>query len=71
MNTRQERQESHWRRSVHKELMELCSVMNPTEKLTFGGMKYSELVTYTRDLLDKEVGHLTNQTEEPGSLKLE
>ena len=71
MNTRIERQESHWRRSVHKALIDLCTIMNSTEQINFGAYTYSELVTYTRNLLDKEVGHLTNQTEEPSSLKLE
>jgi hypothetical protein len=53
-----------------KALLDLLKVINPADQISYGAMRYEDLVLYSRDWLQTEAEEITAKTAEPASLSL-
>lgn len=68
-NTREERALRVYQTAVRKALIDLLLLINPQDQLSYGGLKYEELVAYAKDWLETEAQQSAGQdVAEPESL---
>lgn len=56
--TRAQRTEAVYRNELKTRLLALLEVVNPQDQMTWGTMKFEDLVVYCRDWLDTEIEEL-------------